>query len=183
MSVSVVPERRSAAMTAVGVVGFALAVAAASQIAVPLPGTPVPLTLQPMLVLLAGFWLGPRPAAVSMALFVAAGAAGLPVFSPMGPPGVLRLVSATGGYLLAYPFAAFITGLFAQRASSLPARIGAAMLGMLTLFTGGVLQLALLTGSVGQAIATGLLPFVLPDMVKAVIVALLAPRRRRALHN
>ena len=174
-----IAERRSAAVTAAGVAGFALALAAASQIAVPLPGTPVPLTLQPMLVVLAGLWLGPRAGAASMLLFLAAGAAGLPVFSPMGPPGLLRLAGPTGGYLLAYPVAAFVAGALAQRAGGFGGRLLASAAGFGALFAGGVLQLAVLTGSLSGAIATGFLPFVVPDAAKVVVAALLAPARRR----
>jgi biotin transport system substrate-specific component len=180
MRTALVAERRSALVTVVGAAGFALALAAASQVAIPLPGTPVPLTLQPMLVVLAGLWLGPTAAAGSMLLFLAAGAAGLPVFSPIGPPGLLRLAGPTGGYLLAYPFAAFVAGLLARRASSFPGRALASLAGFATLFVGGVLQLAILTGSAERAVVTGLLPFVLPDAAKAVVAALLAPSRRRA---
>ena len=176
----VVAERRSAVVTAAGAVGFALAIAAASQVAVPLPGTPVPLTLQPMLVVLAGLWLGPRAGAASMLLFLAAGAAGLPVFSPMGPPGLLRLAGPTGGYLLAYPAAAFVAGTLARRATGFPGRLLASLAGFLTLFVGGVTQLTVIGGSFAGAVATGFLPFVAADSVKVVVAALLAPARRRA---
>src|ERR1043165_7719795 len=80
----------SSRFTLVGIIGFAAAVAAASQIAIPLPWTPVPVTLQPMLVILAGMWLGPSAAAASMVLYLAAGAVGLPVFTPIGAPGIAR---------------------------------------------------------------------------------------------
>src|SRR5256714_3890691 len=85
----------------------ALVVAAAAQVAVPLPGTPVPMTLQPLAVLLVGGMLGPGLGAASLMLYLALGAAGLPVFTPIGLPGVARLIGPTGGYLLSYPFAAF----------------------------------------------------------------------------
>src|SRR3954470_21201652 len=98
-----------------GVVGFAAAVAAASQVAIPLPFTPVPITLQPMLVILAGMMLGPAAGVASMGLYLAAGAAGLPVFTPIGAPGIARFFGPTGGYLLAYPAAAFVAGALAQR--------------------------------------------------------------------
>ena len=101
---------RSRAVTIIGIVGFAAAVAAASQIAIPLPGTPVPVTLQPMLVILAGMLLGPIAGATSMLLYLAAGATGLPVFTPMGAPGIARFFGPTGGYLIAYPVAAFVAG-------------------------------------------------------------------------
>jgi biotin transport system substrate-specific component len=180
MRTSALAEPRSAALTAAAVVGFAAAIAAASQVAIPLPGTPVPLTLQPMLVVLAGLWLGPRAGAASMLLFLAAGAAGLPVFSPMGPPGLLRLAGPTGGYLLAYPVAAFVAGSLAARATGFGGRLLASSLGFLALFVGGVLQLALLTGSLERAVTVGFLPFVVPDAAKAVLAAVLAPARRRA---
>ena len=85
------------------VLGAAL-VAAAAQIAVPLPGTPVPMTLQPLAVLLVGGLLGARLGAASMVLYLALGTAGLPVFTPTVPlVGIARLLGPTGGYLLAYP--------------------------------------------------------------------------------
>jgi len=109
---------RTRGITAIGIVGFAAAVAAASQIAIPLPWTPVPITLQPMLVILAGMLLGPAAGAASMALYLAAGAIGLPVFTPMGAPGVARFFGPTGGYLIAYPVAAFVAGVLLVAAAA-----------------------------------------------------------------
>src|SRR5258707_5839683 len=86
------------------------ALALASQFALPLPGTPVPLTLQPFVVVLAGLLLGPLDAAGAMVAYLVLGALGAPVFAPMGPPGVARLLSPTGGYLLAVPLAAGVAG-------------------------------------------------------------------------
>ena len=168
---------RSRALTVTGIVGFAAALAAAAQVAIPLPGTPVPLTLQPMLVVLAGLWLGPAAAASSMALYLLAGAAGLPVFTPIGAPGVLRLLGPTGGYLLAYPAAAAVTGMLARRGPSYGARVLAALAGMATLYAGGLAQLAVLTGSAATAAALGALPFAAADVVKALVAAAIAPRR------
>ena len=86
--------------------------AAAAQVSVPLPFTPVPLTLQPMVVLLGGAALGSRLGFSSQVLYLLAGLAGLPVFaaSPVLPQGALRLLGPTGGFLLAYPLAAFVAG-------------------------------------------------------------------------
>src|SRR5437762_4353184 len=73
-------QTRNARVAIAGIVGFAIALAAASQVAIPLPFTPVPITLQPLVVVLAGLMLGPAAGAASMVLYLAAGAAGLPVF-------------------------------------------------------------------------------------------------------
>ncbi len=85
-------------------------VALAAQVAIPLPGTPVPMTLQPLAVLIVGGLLGPRLGAASLLLYLSLGAAGLPIFTPFGAPGVARLFGPTGGYLLAYPIAAYAVG-------------------------------------------------------------------------
>src|SRR5258706_13267965 len=96
---------------AAAVVLGALLVAGPAQVSIPLPGTPVPMTLQPMAVLLVGGLLGARLGALSMILYLAMGAAGLPVFTPTVPLlGFARLIGPTGGYLLAYPVAAWAVG-------------------------------------------------------------------------
>jgi biotin transport system substrate-specific component len=178
MATSLLSRRATPGVTALGVAGFAAAVALASQVAIPLPGTPVPLTLQPMLVVLAGLWLGPAAGAASMMLYLAAGAAGLPAFTPIGAPGFARLLGPTGGYLLAYPLAAFAAGWVARRgAPSFVRNAAAAVVGMLVIYAGGLAQLTVLAGSVERAAVLGLLPFVTLDLVKAHVAALLAPKR------
>ena len=91
--------------------------AAAAQVSVHLPFTPVPFTLQPMVVLVGAAALGPRLGAASQILYLLLGIAGLPVFaaSPILPQGAGRLLGPTGGYLMAYPLAAFVTGWLAER--------------------------------------------------------------------
>jgi biotin transport system substrate-specific component len=170
-----------ARLTFVGIVGFAAAVAAASQIAIPLPFTPVPITLQPMLVILAGMMLGPIAGAASMLVYLAAGAAGLPVFTPVGAPGLARLFGPTGGYLIAYPVAAFVAGSIAMRMSSVGGRWLAGVAGIVVIYLGGVTQLAVLSGGYARAIALGVTPFALLDLVKAFIAAVISrPRATRA---
>lgn len=168
---------RSRRATAALVAAFAAMLALASQVAVPIPGTPVPATLQPLVVVLTGLWLGPVAGAASMVLYLAAGAAGLPVFSPYGAPGFLRLLGPTGGYLLAYPAVAAITGLIAQRRGDFLGRTLAGMAGLVVLFIGGISQLAVLNESLSVALAMGITPFAALDIVKAGIAAALAPRR------
>jgi biotin transport system substrate-specific component len=168
--------RRPSRVVAIGIVGFAVALALASQVAVPIPGTPVPITLQPLVVVLAGMWLGPTAGAASMLLYLAVGATGLPVFSPFGAPGIARFVGPTGGYLFAYPFAAFVAGWLARRSSSLLGRWVAALAGTSVLLLGGLIQLSVITGSVSQALPLAIHPFVPLDAVKALVAALLVPR-------
>jgi biotin transport system substrate-specific component len=166
---------RSRALSILVVVG---ALALASQLAVPLPGTPVPLTLQPFVVVLAGLLLGPIDAAAAMVLYLMAGAAGLPVFAPMGPPGLARLLSATGGYLLAYPLAAATAGWLGAGRTQFLARALAAMAGILVLYVGGLSQLVVITGSLATATMLGVLPFIAADLVKALVAGALSGRRR-----
>jgi len=170
----------STRLTLVGIVGFAAAVAAASQIAIPLPLTPVPITLQPLLVILAGMWLGPVAGASSMVLYLAAGAMGLPVFTPIGAPGIARFLGPTGGYLIAYPAAAFVAGVLAGRATTFGTRWLAATAGIAVIYFGGMAQLALLTGSVSRAVQMGIAPFALLDVAKAFVAAAISGSRRRS---
>jgi len=177
MSTVALPITQRRSITIAGIVGFAIALALASQFAIPVPGTPVPITLQPLLVILAGFWLGPAAGAASMVLYLAAGALGLPVFQPFGAPGVARLIGPTGGYLLAYPLAAAVSGLLVARAVSLLGRFGAAAAGIGVIYLGGVAHLKILTGNLERAAILGILPFVAYDVVKAAIAAVVRPRR------
>lgn len=172
---------RSPRTRALGIVLAAGALALGSQFALPIPGTPVPITLQPMLVVLAGLLLGPIDGAAAMVLYLAAGAAGLPVFAPMGAPGLLRLLGPTGGYLLAYPVAAAVAGRFGAGRPSYATRAIAAAAGILVLYAGGITQLAVITGSLERAAALGALPFVAIDAVKALGAAALAGIRRRTV--
>ncbi|HEX5726724.1 MAG TPA: biotin transporter BioY, partial [Longimicrobiaceae bacterium] len=127
----VVPSRT--ARRVIGVVAFAAATAFGAKVAIPLPGTPVPFTLQPLFVLLAGAVLGARLGAASQALYLAAGVAGLPVFAAGG--GAAYLLGPTGGYLLAYPLAAWLAGRFA-RGGTLPL-LGGLLAGLAAIYAGG----------------------------------------------
>ena len=149
-----------------------------AHIAVPLPWTPVPLTAQTFGVLLVAVLLGARRGALALGLYLLEGAAGLPVFAPLGLPGAARLLGPTAGYLWAFPVAAFVTGWLAERIADFAswsgkARLaGAVLLGHALILSGGVLWLALPMGlGLAAALAKGLAPFVLIDVpVKTALV-------------
>jgi len=173
--------RQTRPSTILGVVGFALALAAAAQVTMPIPGTPVPFTLQPLVVVLAGLMLGPTAGAISMILYLIAGASGLPVFSPIGAPGLLRFVGPTGGYLIAYPVAAWAAGALGAKKERLMVRFLAACAGIALIFVGGIAHLAMLNHSIGVAIGLGLTKFAPFDIAKALIAAgVSAPRKTAA---
>jgi biotin transport system substrate-specific component len=179
MTTATVQRITAARLPAIGAIAFAVVLALASQFAIPIPGTPVPISLQPLVVVLAGLLLGPAAALASMAMYLAAGAAGLPVFAPVGAPGMARLLGPTGGYLLAYPAAAVVAGILGWRppgqgAAGFGRRVVAAAAGILVLYAGGVAQLAVLSGNVARAVELGVLPFVAFDALKAVVAAALA---------
>ena len=160
---------------AAAVVLGALIVAGAAQFSIPLPGTPVPMTLQPMAVLLVGGLLGAPLGALSMIVYLAMGAAGLPVFTPTVPlVGIARLFGPTGGYLLAYPIAAYATGWFSENQRREPwARVAFGVLaGLVLIHLGGLAQLAILTGNLSAAARFGTVPFLLGDLLK---IAVLVP--------
>ena len=182
MEKTLVIEHSSLTMRRVAAVFLgAVLVAAAAQVSVPLPGTPVPMTLQPMAVLLVGGLLGAPLGAWSMLLYLAMCATGLPVFTPTVPlVGVARLFGPTGGYLLAYPVAAWVVGRFsdpglAPGVSEPWFRVAFGVLvGLVLIHLGGLAQLAILTGNVSAAARFGTLPFMLGDLLKiAVLVPIL----------
>jgi len=167
-----VPRAAQVAGAPLAVGAGALAVALAAQVAVPLPFTPVPATLQPLAVLVVAGLLGSRLGAASMVLYLSLGAAGLPVFTPGGLPGIARLLGPTGGYLLAYPAAAALVGWCATGGWSTPRFWVGLVGGMAAIHVGGVAQLAILTGGVEQALRVGSLPFLAADGLKVVVAGL-----------
>jgi biotin transport system substrate-specific component len=165
------PQARAARRAVAVLLGAAL-VAIAAQIAIPLPGTPVPITLQPLAVLIVGGLLGPSLGAGAMILYLALGAAGLPVFTPYGLPGVARLVGPTGGYLLAYPVAAFAVGRLAGDGRGLGRLALAVLAGLVLIYLGGAAQLTILTGRADLALRLGTLPFLAGDLLKLALAVL-----------
>jgi biotin transport system substrate-specific component len=161
--------------------------AAAAQISVPLPFTDVPFTFQPMVVLIGGLALGSRLGLSSQALYLTAGIAGLPVFAASAtlPPGPLRLLGPTGGYLMAYPIAAFVVGYLAERGFDrrYVTSVFAMLVGLVVVYACGVTWLALFARPASQAapagihaaLAAGLYPFVIADLVKLLAAAGVLP--------
>src|SRR3954467_4217851 len=97
------------------VVGASLLMAIYAHVSIPLWFTPVPITLQTFGVMLLALTIGGWRASAALVLYLLEGVSGLPVFSPSGPGGIAQLMGATGGFLMATPFAAFVAGYFAER--------------------------------------------------------------------
>lgn len=163
------------ARQAVIVVSASLFVALCAQISVLFPFTPVPFTLQNFGVLLVGLMLGSRRGFAALALYLVEGASGLPVFSPYGPGGIAQLFGLTGGYLLAYPFAAGLAGWIMERGKKSFARaLAGGLLGEIALFAGGTTWLLVLTHSVTQAFRLGLYWFIFFEIIKIMAAAAMA---------
>ena len=154
------------------VAGASLFVALCAQVTLPLPFTPVPLTLQNFGVLLVGLTLGSRRGFAVLALYLVEGAVGMPVFNPAGHGGVAQLFGLTGGYLLAYPFVAALAGWIMERGRKTFSRAAVAgLLAEIVLFTSGISWLAVLTHSFAQAVRFGLYWFVFAEVIKIMSAA------------
>jgi biotin transport system substrate-specific component len=172
-----VPARRAFA-----VLTFTLLTAFSAHVSAPLPGTAVPVSLQTLMVLLSGMLLGPWLGAAAQTAYLAAGAAGLPVFA-MGL-GLPYLFGPTGGYLLAFPAAAAAAGMIAVYARGGAVRqaavlAAAALAATIVVYAGGWAQLSLLTGNARAALFLGVVPFLIGDLLKLAIAVVLALRIRR----
>ena len=160
----------------------AILVAISAQFVVPVPLSPVPMTLQPLAVLVVGGLLGAAAGVSALILYIALGALGLPVFAA-GGSGILHLIGPTGGYLLAFPVAVGLTGALVGRAPRSILRVLlACALGMVVIHLGGVAQLALLGGNPAAAFRMGFLPFLTGDLLKiglaAAVILAVGPRLR-----
>ena len=167
------------------VASASLFVALCARITVPLPFTPIPLTLQNFAVLLVGLTLGPRRGFAALALYLAEGAAGMPVFNPLGLGGIAQLLGPTGGFLLAYPLVAavagYISGLNRRRFGY---ALAGAVVAEVLLFLGGVSWFMLVTHlGATRAVQFALYPFLFAEVIKTMSAAALAPRRTRLPRN
>ncbi len=149
------------------VVLFAVLVAVGGHVRIPIPGNPVPLTLQVVFVLMAGAFLPPLAAATSMTLFLLAGVAGAPVFAGSGS-GLVYLLGPTGGYLVGFPVgAALCSWLLRGRRDSFPRTALAMTAALAAIYLLGLTRMTLfLGGDLSAAFMLGVAPFLLIDFVK-----------------
>jgi biotin transport system substrate-specific component len=166
------------------VIGASLFVALCARITIPLlPLTPVPLTVQNLGVLLVGLLLGSRRGFAALALYLLEGAVALPVFNPNGAGGLAQLFGVTGGFLLVYPFVAFLAGYIFERGGKTFARATiAGLLAETLLFAGGLSWLYGFTHSLAKAAYWGLYWFLAAEVMKVMFAAAIATRWRRGQH-
>jgi biotin transport system substrate-specific component len=173
------PTGARIAYGAVAAVAGSLLIAALAQVSITLPLTPVPITGQTLGVLLVGASLGPALGGASTLLYLAEGAAGLPFFARgTGGADVLRISSATGGYLWGFVLAAVLVGWLSRRGwdRSIRSSLGAMLLGEIVIFAVGVPWLmGALDVPVQKALEFGLYPFVIGDTLKLLLAAALLP--------
>ena len=170
---------RSTALTHAGfIVGGTLLIAALAQIAIPVPGSPVPVTGQTLAVYLIGTTYGARLGFATFATYLLVGIAGAPIFAPGTTEGLARLTGASGGYLVGMLVAAFVLGALADRKAdqkfktSFPALIS----GSVIVFTFGLTWLhASLNLTWAQTISAGLTPFIFGEVIKIAITATSLP--------
>lgn len=160
------------------VVAATAATALAAQVSIPFE--PIPFTLQPMVVLLGAAALGSRLGAYAQVLYLVLGVVGLPVFasSPFLPQGFGRLIGPTGGFLLAYPAAAYLTGLLAERRFDrrYVTSYLAMLAGLAVVYIGGTAGLAIVPPTIGlNAAVAAVTPFAVADLLKLIIAAGVLP--------
>jgi biotin transport system substrate-specific component len=164
------------------VIGASAVIVVCARLVLPLPFTPVPLTLANFGVLLVGLSLGSKRGFASAALYLAWGAMGLPVFSPAGVGGLAQLFGPTGGYLLAYPVVAFLAGWLAERGTpSFLRNVFAGTVAEVILFASGTAWLQIVTGSWQKAFAFGLAPFLFAEVIKIMFAAAAARKLQHSI--
>ena len=171
----VIPQRK-VAQNIVLVIIFSVLIALSAQLSFPLPFSPVPITMQTFMVLLAGVVLGSRLGAITLITYLCQGAAGMPVFAG-GKAGILALFGPTGGYLFGFFVAAWLVGFLAERGwdKRIWTAALAMVLGNLVIYVLGVGWLANVLGF-SKAITAGMTPFLLGDAAKIILAAVILPR-------
>jgi biotin transport system substrate-specific component len=182
----------SLSTTISGRIGLAIAASAlvglCAHISLPLPFTPVPLTLQNFAVILIGMVLGPTLGFSAMALYLAEGAVGMPVFTPQGPAGIAHLLGPSAGYLFSYPLAAAAAGFAGRLArrnrTQFAAAITSAVAATVLIFTFGTSWLAyLLHLSAAASWHLAIEPFLFGEIAKIIAAAAIYSSTRRWLRT
>jgi len=173
--------RGRAALDVLLVVVASAIIAIAAQIAIPIPGTVVPLTMQPLAVLLVGITLGSTRGAAAAALYLLEGFSGMPVFA-QGHGGAIWLAGPTAGYLFSYPFAAFVAGWFSERGwgSTIVRAVAGMLVALGIIYLGGWSWLSAFIGAKNSWLG-GVRPFILADIIKVAVGASLLPQLQRML--
>jgi biotin transport system substrate-specific component len=173
--------RGRAASNVMLVIGASALIAIAAQVAIPLPFTPVPLTLQPLAVILIGVTLGSTRGAAAATLYLLEGFSGLPVFA-QGHFGAFALLGPTAGFLYSYPFAAALAGFVSERGwgNSILRAITGMLLALGVIYLGGWSWFAAIFDR-QTAFAATVAPFLLPDIVKVALGAALLPKAQRLI--
>lgn len=158
------------------VLAFSLLTALAAQVAVPLPFTPVPMTMQTFAVLLTGALLGSRLGALAMLLYLIEGASGLPFFAQGAGGAHYLLLAPSSGYLLSFPAAAFVVGFLAERGwdRRFFTAVAAMLIGSSIILLVGWSWLSRFVG-VAQGFQLGVAPFLVGDVIKTALAAALLP--------
>ena len=169
--------RRRAVRTGAAVVVGSLLLTLSAKLSIPF--VPVPMTMQTLVVLALGMVLGPVAGASAVLLYLAQGALGLPVFAgtPEKGIGLAYMVGPTGGYLLGFVLAAFATGTLARRAwdRSVVGTVGAMLIGNAIIYVPGLLWLGSVVGWDKPVLEWGMTPFLLGDLAKLALAAVLLP--------
>lgn len=169
--------KNSLAKSAVLVAGLVGLTAVSAQIALPLPFTPVPLTLQTFAVLAGAAALGAERAVIAQVSYIVLALAGLPILAG-GASGATKVMGATGGYLVGFVIASYLVGKIAERGATVKVRstVLAYAIGTAVIYTLGVLWLAQFTGNnLAWAIANGVVPFLIGDAIKAIAAGAVLP--------
>ena len=182
---SLIP-RSTALSHAVLVVSGVLGLAALAQIAIPVPGSPVPVTGQTLGVLILGTAYGSTLGTTTFAMYLLAGIAGAPVFAGDGEPGLDRIVGATGGYLIGMLVATFVLGQLARFRldqkflTALPSML----IGTVTTFSFGLIWLHQYTGQTWSwTFEKGLTPFIVGEVLKIAIAGTSLPAIWRVVNR
>jgi biotin transport system substrate-specific component len=156
---------------------FAALISIGAYIAIPLPGTPIPIVLQNMFIMLAALLLGPWWGLLAVAFYLLFGILGMPVFSG-GTGGIAKLIGPTGGYLIGFIPAVVVMGWIGRKGRrTFPANMVACVAGMVIVYIFGVVRLkTVLDAGWGQSLAAGLYPFIIGDIIKIILASLLTPR-------